>query len=188
MNMQSRFKKAALALAVIGTIGMSGPLMAQHAMIKFDAERMAERLELDTAQTEAITNLFEAHRSLMESLEWRTADGEPNSEARQQAHDAHQALNEEIKAILTEEQAEKFETRRMRRGHRHGKRGAFSGLDLSDEQREAITQIKAEHREQGRGDRGKMREAIHEILTDEQVAELEAKRERMPKLRIRGDD
>jgi Spy/CpxP family protein refolding chaperone len=57
-----------------------------------------------------------------------------------------------------------------------GKHHPFAGLDLTDEQRERIGTIVREHRAQAAQDRTVMRDAIREVLTAEQVAQLEARR------------
>lgn len=64
-------------------------------------------------------------------------------------------------------------------GPRHGGRaahGMFADLELTDQQREQIRTIVQGHRAQAQADRERMRAAIREVLTDEQAAQLDAKR------------
>ena len=67
----------------------------------------------------------------------------------------------------------------MRRGGkgRHdaqrGGQGAFSRLDLTDEQKEQFKELRQEHRTEIRETRQKHRTALESVLTDEQREKLE---------------
>ena len=67
----------------------------------------------------------------------------------------------------------------MRRGGkdrhdmRRGGQGAFSRLDLTDEQKEQFKELRQEHRTELRETRQKQRTALESVLTDEQREKLE---------------
>lgn len=67
----------------------------------------------------------------------------------------------------------------MRRGGkgrhdaRRGGQGAFSRLDLTDEQKEQFKELRTEHRTELRETRQKHRTALESVLTDEQREKLE---------------
>jgi Spy/CpxP family protein refolding chaperone len=109
-NLSTRIRMIGLSLAGAGLIALSLPALAQPQYGKGGAERLAERLELTSEQREQIEVLFEAHRDQMR-------------EQRQQNREARLALREEISAILTEEQAEKFESMRKHHGDRGSRKG-----------------------------------------------------------------
>ncbi|MFU8878180.1 MAG: hypothetical protein ACNA7E_08570 [Wenzhouxiangellaceae bacterium] len=160
----------ALGLIAIATIGLAAPALADSKVTR--ADRLAEKLELSADQQEQIEALHAAHRGQMKS-ESRSEDGERSREARREAR---AALHEEIRSVLTEAQAEKFDAMHQRKGHgdRHGRhhKMAMSALDLSDEQRSAMRKLMDEHR----GDREAIRAGLGEILTEEQLTQLEATR------------
>ena len=122
-------------------------------------------------------------------------------EARREQRDAMAAMGKEqreaVMNILTEEQQEtlkemrdkrgKFFDRRsgkgkdrhdMRRGGkdrydaRRGGQGAFSRLDLTNEQKEQLKGLRQEHRTELRETRQKHRTALESVLTDEQREKL----------------
>ncbi len=173
----------ALATASLLSASLAAPALAKPGYDRMDRgmERMAEKLDLSEDQKGELHDLMDAHRDQMGSIEWRTEEGERNPEARQQAREARQALNEEIAEILDAEQAEKFEAMQNQRGHRRGGRHhgramgrQLRGLDLSDEQREQIKTAMRETRESEGATRSDMRDAIHDILTEEQIEQLQA--------------
>ena len=56
---------------------------------------------------------------------------------------------------------------------RRGGQGAFSRLDLTDEQKEQLVELRKEQRTEMRESRQKHRTAIESVLTDEQREKLE---------------
>ena len=56
---------------------------------------------------------------------------------------------------------------------RRGGKGAFSRLDLSDEQKEQLKELRQEHRAEMRETRKKHRTALENLLTPEQREKLE---------------
>ena len=170
-------------------VGLGLVCMTSLALARGPVDNLAERLDLDEQQIATITALFDEHREYMQSgIQWRDADGNPNPEAREQVRAAREALHQEILAILDEDQAARFEQMKERRERRHagagrGNRGgnrlayALGQLDLSDEQKEAVQTLMAEHRAERMHDRGALRSELASILTEEQLAELESMRE-----------
>ncbi|TVQ34388.1 MAG: hypothetical protein EA370_10735 [Wenzhouxiangella sp.] len=164
------FKKLTLALAAAGALTLAAPVLAHpgHNM----AERLAERLELTSEQQVQIQNLYEAHRDQMRALR----NQEDGQRARGAWREGRLALNEEIRELLSDEQAEQFDAMQRRGykgrgGQRHG--GAFQALDLSDEQRSELRTLMRQQRGQERSDRAAMREQMREILTEEQRTRLD---------------
>lgn len=150
------------------------------------ADRLVERLDLDAQQQARITALIEEHRAYMaEDFEWRDADGRPDPEARARVEAARDALDAEIRAVLDAEQIEAYDQLkdRMQR-HRARQRGgrqlmhALGQLDLSEPQKDALRVLRAEHRAERAFDREQFRNDLSSILSDEQLAQLAAMRER----------
>jgi Spy/CpxP family protein refolding chaperone len=108
MNISNNFKSMVLALAVAGTLGLSFSAMAQNNDER--GTRLAERLDLTTEQQEQIDALRAAHREEMREM-------------RDQREQARSALHDEIRAILTPEQAEEFDAMEHRRAERRAERG-----------------------------------------------------------------
>jgi Spy/CpxP family protein refolding chaperone len=180
-TLKHRLSRLSLAMAAAGMLAFGGQALAgPDGQPRLD--RLAEKLELTSEQSETIAGLFSAHREQMRELQWRDEDGQRNREAREQARIARQALNEEIAEVLSEEQAERFAAMRER-GRSHGRHhsgrghhGVFARLDLSDEQRQAMAELMETRYEQGHENRQEFRQQMREILTEEQVAQLEAMR------------
>lgn len=178
-TLKHRLSRLSLAMAAAGMLAFGGQALAgPDGQPRLD--RLAEKLELTSEQTETIAGLFSVHREQMRELQWRDEDGQRNREAREQARIARQALNEEIAEVLSDEQAERFAAMR-KHGRSHGRhhRGqhdVFARLDLSDEQRQAMAELMENRHAQGRGNRQEFRQQMREILTEDQVAELEAMR------------
>jgi hypothetical protein len=180
-TLKNRLSRLSLAMAAAGMLAFGGQVLAgPDGQPRLD--RLAEKLELTSEQSETIAGLFSAHREQMRELQWRDEDGQSNREAREQARIARQALNEEIAEVLSDEQAERFAAMRER-GRSHGRHhhgrghhGVFARLDLSDEQRQAMAELMENRHEQSRGNRQEFRQQMREILTEEQVAQLEAMR------------
>jgi len=168
------FRKLTLALAAAGALTLAAPVLAKpsHNM----AERLAERLELTSEQQVQVQALFDAHREQMRAQR-------QHSEAQRDRgawRESRMALNEEIRELLSDEQAEQFDamqrrSHKSRSGKRHG--GAFQALDLSVEQRSELHTLMREHRGQQRTERAVLHEQMREILTEEQLGQLaEARR------------
>lgn len=133
-------------------------------------EHLAERLDLSESQRAELTELFEQQR-------------EP--------------MRESIRAILTPEQAERFEQMQARHGqgershmgrHDHkgmadsgrgmrgpGKGPGFDGIDLSEEQRAELKDLHEGHRPEMQALREDHREQMQEILTEEQYEQLKSR-------------
>jgi hypothetical protein len=84
------------------------------------AERLADELGLDPRQQEAVVEVVHRHQPVMDSI-WTTV--------REQFAPARQAMRQEIRALLTPEQVEKYnamvaryDSLRRSRGSRHGSR------------------------------------------------------------------
>ena len=173
----------ALALGALATVAVAerGEKMREH---RQPAMRMLEHLDLTDEQQEQLQALREKHREAMrEQRETMAAMGKEQREA--------------LMNILTDEQQEtlkemrgqrgKFFGRRgwggkdrhdMRRGGkdhdmRRGGQGAFSRLDLTDEQKDQLVELRKGHRTEMRETRQKQRTALENVLTDEQRGKLE---------------
>ena len=173
----------ALALGALATVAVAerGEKMREH---RQPAMRMLEHLDLTDEQQEQLQALREKQREAMrEQRETMVAMGKEQREA--------------VMNILTEEQQEtlkemrgqrgKFFGRRgwggkdrhdMRRGGkdhdmRRGGQGAFSRLDLTDEQKDQLVELRKWHRTEMRETRQKQRTALENVLTDEQRGKLE---------------
>jgi len=175
-SFQARLIGLALAMVAAGAIGLSSPVLA-HQVGERGMERLAERLELTTEQADAISNLYSAHRNQVRTFDRSDESGQRERGSWRQMRESRQALNEEILSLLNEEQAEKFAAMKRhgeQRGRGHG--GVFRGLDLTDEQRSEMRQLMIATREEGRPGREEFRQQMREILPEEQVAQLEARR------------
>ena len=167
------------ALAVAALLAISGPALANRSAPSPErmADRMAERLELSDSQRDQIANLIEVEREQRRALR---SEGERDRSAMRASR---QALREEIRDVLTAEQAErldemKSDRKHRRHGSRYGKGHPLAGLDLTDEQRAAMReQMQAWRAEGERPDRAAWRQAMSEILTPEQQALLAERRQ-----------
>ncbi len=162
----------ALALGALGTVAVAGHggKMRGH---RQPMPWMLERLDLTDEQKEQLQALRKEQReSMREQRETMAAMGEEQREA--------------VMNILTEEQQEtlkemrgkrgKFFDRRGGKGRHHAGRGglgAFSRLDLTDEQKEQVKELRTEQRTEIRETRQKHRTVLESILTDEQREKLE---------------
>jgi Spy/CpxP family protein refolding chaperone len=167
-------KKLTLALATAGVLILSAPVLAKPD--HNPSQHLAEKLELSSDQQVQVSALFEAHRETIR------AEG---SRERGDRREARMALHAEIRELLNTEQAEQFDNllQRQQRGYKGrnhrdhaGKGGMFQALDLSDEQRSELRTLMREHRDQEGAGRSELREQMREILTEEQIAQLEAAR------------
>lgn len=167
------------ALAVAALLAISGPALANRSAPSPErmADRMAERLELSDSQRDQIANLIEVEREQRRALR---AEGERDRSAMRASR---QALREEIRAVLTAEQAEQLDEMKSNRKHRrhggrHGKGHPMAGLDLTEEQRAAMReQMQAWRAEGERPDRAAWHQAMSDILTPEQQALLAERRQ-----------
>ena len=151
----------ALALGALVTVAVAGHggKMRGHWQ---PGPWMLERLDLTDEQEEQLQELRKEHR-----------------EARREQRETMAAMGEEqrgaVMDILTEEQQETLEEMRGERGRffdrgggkgrHHGRRGgmgAFSRLDLTDEQKEQLEGLRKQHRT-----------ALENVLTEEQREKLE---------------
>ena len=173
----------ALALGALATVAVAerGGKMREH---RQPAMRMLEHLDLTDGQKEQLQALREKHREAMrEQRETMAAMGKEQREA--------------VMNILTDEQQEAMKEMRSKRGKffgqrgwggkgrhdmrrggkdhdmRRGGQGAFSRLDLTDEQKEQLVELRKEQRTEMRESRQKHRTALESVLTDEQREKLE---------------
>jgi Spy/CpxP family protein refolding chaperone len=119
MNTSAPVKKTLLALTVAAALGLSFSALAQNEGPR--GQRLAEELNLTTEQQAEIDALRSAHRETMQGL-------------RAERQEARTALHEEIRSVLTAEQAEKFDAMEHRRAERrqnaqYGGRGRKGGCD-----------------------------------------------------------
>jgi Spy/CpxP family protein refolding chaperone len=157
----------ALALGALATVAVAerGGKMREH---RQPAMRMLEHLDLTDGQKEQLQALREKHRETMAAM------GKEQREA--------------VMNILTDEQQEAMKEMRSKRGKffgqrgwggkgrhdmRRGGQGAFSRLDLTDEQKEQLVELRKEQRTEMRESRQKHRTALENVLTDEQREKLE---------------
>ena len=164
----------ALALGALATVAVAerGEKMREH---RQPMPWMLGRLDLTDEQQEQLQALRKEH-----------------VEARREQREAMAAMGKEqreaVMSILTEEQQETLKEMRDRRGKffdrrgwegkdrhdaRRGGQGAFSRLDLTDEQKEQFVELRQEHRTEIRETRQKHRTALESVLTDEQREKLE---------------
>lgn len=171
-------KKLTLALATAGALLLTAPVLASSN--DGPAQRLAEKLELTSEQQVEINALFQAHREQM-----RTEGSRESRDRRGDWREGRMALNAEIRELLSPEQVEQFDAmgKRQHRGHKgrghggHRGQGAmFQSLDLTDEQRGEMRELMREHRSQENADRSELRQQMREILTEEQLTQLDAAR------------
>ena len=164
----------ALALGALATVAVAerGEKRREHHQ---PTPWMLGRLDLTDEQKEQLQALRKEH-----------------VEARREQREAMAAMGKEqreaVMNILTEEQQEALKEMRDRRGKffdrrggkgkdrhdmRRGGQGAFSRLDLTDEQKEQFKELRQEHRTELRETRQKQRTALESVLTDEQREKLE---------------
>lgn len=111
MNTQTPvLSKLTLALALIGSLAITGNALAQG--YPDPVARLSERLSLTTEQETEIQALFQAHRQDMR---------EQGRENRTERRQARVLLREEIRALLDDEQAQKFDAMAQRGAQ--GRRG-----------------------------------------------------------------
>ena len=164
----------ALTLGALATVAIAerGGKMREH---RQPAMRMLEHLDLTDEQKEQLQALHEKHREAMrEQRETMAAMGKEQREA--------------VMNILTDEQQEAMKEMRSKRGKffdqrgwggkgrhdmRRGGKGAFSRLDLTDEQKDQLVELRKEQRTEMRESRQKHRTALENVLTDEQREKLE---------------
>ena len=175
----------ALALGAVATVAVAerGEKMREH---RQPTPWMLGRLDLTDEQKEQLQALRKEH-----------------VEARREQREAMAAMGKEqreaVMNILTDEQQETLKEMRAKRGEffdrrggqgkdrhdmrrggkdrhdaRRGGQGAFSRLDLTDEQKEQFKGLRKEHRTEIRETRQKHRTALESVLTDEQREKLEA--------------
>ena len=173
----------ALTLGAAATVAVAerGERMREHGPIM---SRILDRLDLTDEQKEQLQELRGKHqKARREHREALAAMGKEQREA--------------VMGLLTEEQQEtlgemrgRFLERRggkgwgregMRRGGKswrwndaqRGGKGPFSRLDLTDEQKERLGELRTEHRAEMRETRQGHRKALESVLTDEQRDKLE---------------
>ena len=163
----------ALALGALATVAIAerGGKMREH---RQPAMRMLGHLDLTDEQKEQLKE-FEKHMEAMrQQRETMAAMGKEQREA--------------VMNILTDEQQEAMKEMRSKRGKffgqrgwggkdrhdmRRGGKGAFSRLDLTDEQKEQLVELRKEQRTEMRESRQKHRTALESVLTDGQREKLE---------------
>lgn len=93
------------------------------------AQRLADQLDLDEAQTEAVDELISKHRHGMR--EQMASHDSRGSQRREQMRASRKALHADIRELLTPEQAEKFDRliaqRRSMMSERRGRREHMRG-------------------------------------------------------------
>ncbi len=164
---------AALTLGALITVAVAqgGKGMWEH---RQPMARMLDHLDLTGEQKEQLRELRRGHREALG--EQRRAMAAMRREHRQA-----------VIGTLTEEQLEAVREMRAEGGEFFGRRGRwgtdgegigrgarpFAKLDLTDEQREQIGELRKEQREEMRATRKKHRTALEKVLTDEQRERLE---------------
>ena len=164
----------ALSLGALATVAIAerGGKMREHGPPTL---RMLGHLDLTDEQKEQLQALRKEHREAMREVrETMATMGEEQREA--------------VMKILTEDQQEAMKEMRSKRGKffgqrgwggkgrhdmRRGAAGAFSRLDLTDEQKEQLQVLRKDHRAEVRETRQKHRTALENVLTDEQREKLE---------------
>lgn len=175
-----KFKQVRGGFAMLGLLFVSSLALARGPV-----DFLAERLDLSAEQAATISALFEDHRDYVHNeIQWRDAEGNPDPQAREQVRAAREALDQEILAVLDPAQAEEYERIKERRArhrareHRgHRLAHALGQLDLSEEQKEAIRTLMAERKFQRMREGERFRDDLAAILSEEQLAELQAMRE-----------
>ena len=167
-------------------------------------QRLADELGVTEEQREQLRQIGRAQSEAVRAI--RQDDSLSNEEKRAKVRELNQARQDKIRGILTPNQQNKFDELRQRRRDRAGERrrrgqgrgqGLSQALDLSEEQREQLGQLRSEQRErlqalrdddslspeEKRAKAGELRQAqrarTQEILTPEQ-------REKLSKLRESG--
>ena len=116
---------------------------------------MADELGVTEEQREQLRQIGRAQSEAVRAI--RQDDSLSNEEKRAKVRELNQARQDEIRGILTPNQQEKFDELRQRRRDRAGERrsrhqergqGLGQALDLSEEQREQLGQLRSEQREQ----------------------------------------
>ena len=177
----------ALTLGVAATVAVAerGERMGEHGPLR---ARILERLDLTDDQREQLQEMRAKHqKARREQRESMVAMGREQREA--------------VMGILTEEQQETLKEMRGRfldrrggmgrdrwdirrggkgwrggEGWRAGRRGGkdpFSRLELTDEQKQRLGELRTEHRTEIRETRQSHRKALESVLTDEQRNKLE---------------
>ena len=174
----------ALALGALATVAVAerGEKRREH---RQPMPWMLGHLDLTDEQKEQLQALRKEHVEVRrEQREAMAAMGKEQREA--------------VMNILTEEQQEALKEMRAKRGKffdrrggkgkdrhdmrrdgkdrhdaRRGGQGAFSRLDLTDEQKEQFVELRKEQRTEMRESRQKHRTALESVLTDEQREKLE---------------
>lgn len=125
----SLLSKLTLALTLAGSLAMAGSALAQgHAD---PVSRLSERLSLTSEQAAGIQALFQAHRRDMR---------EQGREKRIERRQARLMLREDIRSLLDDEQAQKFDAMAQ-----HGAQGRRA-------QRRDRMEERGDRRGDGRGD------------------------------------
>lgn len=154
-------KKWIISAGVVLTLGALVPVaMAERGQPML---RMLEHLDLTDEQREQLKELRETMATMRE----------------EQRESMMKILTDEQQATLKEMRGKrgKFFGRRGwgakdRHDMRRGGKGAFSRLDLTDEQKEQLKELRQEHRAEISATRQKHRTALESVLTDEQRAKL----------------
>ena len=170
----------ALGAAAAAAVAERGEKMREHGP---DMSWILGRLDLTDEQREQLRALREEHRDARrEHRESMVAMGRKQREA------VMGILTGEQKETLREMRGRFLDRRRgmgwdrddMRRGGagwhaaRRGGEGPFSRLDLTDEQKDRLGELRSEHRTEMRETRRSHRQALESVLTDEQREKLEA--------------
>lgn len=120
----------------------------------------------------ALADLTEEQRTQVQEIMQRQREQNAPIKEAQQA-----ALEAELRTVLTDEQIESL------RPKARGPMSMFTGLDLTDEQKAQISELRGEKPES----REAMQAALAEILTDEQIAQLEERQATMQERRGQRD-
>ena len=125
---------------------------------------------------------------ILEHLDLTDKQKEQFKDLRKGHMEAMREQREVVMKILTEEQQETLKEMRAKRRKFFGQRGsggksrydtrrgdkdAFSRLDLTEEQKEQLKELREEHRAEIRETRQKHRTALENVLSDEQREKLE---------------
>jgi protein CpxP len=153
--MKTTLLVASTAALLAGGFAIAAPHGAKDPAQR--AEAMAERLDLTSEQQQQIEAILEA-----------------NEETRAQAR---QALRAEIDAVLTEEQREVRNARVAERAE-HRLTRMSERLDLSNEQTEQLQALYEAQADAPKLTRSEMREQLAEVLTEDQLAQLDQGRDR----------
>lgn len=171
--------KAALLFVSAAVFALAAPSVTAEE-IHPRAERLAERLSLDDEQTREISDLMVAHREAMrEQLE---SDEQPRGrELRDRLRESRAQLQEQIRGVLTDEQAESFDRLGSRAGRgmeRRGRgnraddgaaesEGRMAGANLDAEKREQLRALRERQREEVRSLRARHREEVQALMEGE---------------------